>query len=73
LNTIGAGFLALSAAASGSWPAVAVNIIWIVIGGQVLISARHLLKGRLNRLFRTVDAWVRVRLLRLRPPEHVPG
>ncbi|UOX89986.1 hypothetical protein MUY14_04945 [Amycolatopsis sp. FBCC-B4732] len=46
LNLSGAALLAVSAAASGAWPGVAANFVWVLISVITLISARGALSGR---------------------------
>lgn len=44
LNLSGAALLAVSAAASGAWPGVAANFVWVLISVQALVSARRVLR-----------------------------
>ncbi len=53
LNLSGAALLAVSAAASGAWPAVAANFVWVLISVLALMSARGVLGTVRDRLRRT--------------------
>lgn len=46
LNLSGAALLAVSAAASSSWPAVAANSVWVLISVHALVGARRVLRHR---------------------------
>nr|WP_194720217.1 hypothetical protein [Cellulosimicrobium arenosum] len=45
-NLVGAGLMAIVAAANGVWPSVAANLVWIVIGVQ---AVRLVLRARRAR------------------------
>ncbi|MET8469121.1 hypothetical protein [Streptomyces sp. NPDC004856] len=40
INMLGGALLAVSAAASGAWPSVTSNFVWVLIGVQALVGAR---------------------------------
>ncbi|WP_155543542.1 CBU_0592 family membrane protein [Amycolatopsis camponoti] len=50
LNLSGATLLGVSAAATGSWPAVAANFVWVLISVMALISARGVVDAVRRRL-----------------------
>ena len=53
LNAAGATLLATSAAATGAWPSLTVNFLWMLIGAQAMIGARHVIRMALtNRMHR---------------------
>lgn len=52
LNALGGALLAVSAAASGAWPAVAVNVVWMMFGVQALVSARQVILHAVRRRVR---------------------
>lgn len=41
LNLCGASALCISASVSGAWPSAVVNVIWILIGAQAVVAAKH--------------------------------
>lgn len=49
LNAAGAALMGVSAFSSQAWPSATVNLIWLMIGVQALVSARHLLRAALSR------------------------
>lgn len=49
LNATGAALMGVSAFSSQAWPSATVNLIWLMIGVQALVSARHLLRAALSR------------------------
>lgn len=50
LNLSGAALLAVSAAFNGTWPVVAANFVWILIGVQALAGARPALGAVADRV-----------------------
>lgn len=57
LNLGGASTLAVSATASGAWPSLAVNVVWVAIGFQaVLAMKRSAISGRLHAGVRALPA-----------------
>lgn len=50
MNMMGGALLAFSSATSGAWPSTTVNVIWLLIGAQALISAQFFSLPSLRRL-----------------------
>jgi len=63
MNILGGALLAVSAAASGAWPSVTSNFVWILIGFHALVG--------MHRLPRVARTWIAGRVPRRRTAAHV--
>lgn len=50
INMLGGALLAVSAAASGAWPSVTSNFVWVLIGVQALVGARSGVRTVIGRV-----------------------
>lgn len=62
MNILGGALLAVSAAASGAWPSVTSNFVWILIGFHALVG--------MHRLPRAARTWCADRFPRRRAVAH---
>lgn len=60
MNLAGAGLLAISSARSGAWPSAATNIVWMLIGVQAVIAARHLVRAAVHRRVQALASMLRL-------------
>lgn len=60
MNLAGAGLLAISSARSGAWPSAATNIVWMLIGVQAVIAARHLVRAAVRRRVQALTSMLRL-------------
>lgn len=72
LNLLGAALLGVSATVNGAWPSAVVNYIWILIGLQAVMSARHMLKAGLARRAQRLQAAARARAAHLQHVRLLP-
>ncbi|HLS48427.1 MAG TPA: hypothetical protein VK024_00405 [Actinomycetaceae bacterium] len=63
LNLVGATALCVSASVSAAWPSAVVNVIWILIGAQAVVAAKHqVVRARVRaRARRHAEAFRRAR------------
>lgn len=59
MNLAGAALLACSSASSGAWPSAASNLVWMLIGVQAVIAARHMVRAAVARRVRALTERVR--------------
>ncbi|MDD9207811.1 hypothetical protein PU560_15250 [Georgenia sp. 10Sc9-8] len=72
MNMLGAALLGVSATVSGAWPSATLNYIWILIGVQAVISARHVVRMGLARVLRRMRAKARRQRQRIQQVSLLP-
>lgn len=72
MNMLGAALLGISATVSGAWPSAAANYVWILIGVQTVISARHAVRRGLARVLRRMQAKARRQRQRIQQVSLLP-